>query len=60
MGFRYIEESKDRVLYISIAVEDEIEYCIRALRGRGTEGPRGNKKGGNLETIRVERMKKGF
>jgi hypothetical protein len=60
MGFRYIGESKDRVLYVSIAVEDEIEYCIVALRGGGIEGPGGNKKGDNLETIRVERMKKGF
>jgi hypothetical protein len=39
MGFRYIGESKDRVLYVSIAVEDEIEYCIVALRGGSTEGP---------------------
>jgi hypothetical protein len=60
MGFRYIGESKDRVLYISIAVEDEIEYCIGALRDGGTEGPGDNTKGDNLETIRVERMKKGF
>jgi hypothetical protein len=55
MGFRYIGESKDRVLYVSIAVEGEIEYCTVALRGGGTDGPEGNKKG--LETIRVEGMK---
>jgi hypothetical protein len=60
MGFRYIGERKDRVLYVSIAVEDEIEYCIVGVRGRGTEDPGVNKKGENLETIRVERMKKGF
>jgi hypothetical protein len=28
-GFRYVGESKDRVLYISIAVVDKIlEYCV--------------------------------
>jgi hypothetical protein len=59
MGFRYIGESKDSVLYVSIAVE-EIEYSTVALRGGGTEGPGGNKKGDNLETVRVERMKKSF
>jgi hypothetical protein len=60
VGFRYIGESKDRVWYILIVVEDEIEYCIEALRGGGTEGPGGNKKGDNLETIGVEKIKKGF
>jgi hypothetical protein len=60
MGFKYTGESEDRVLYVSIAVEDEIEYCIVALRDGGTEGPGGDKKGDNLETIRVERMKKSF
>jgi hypothetical protein len=44
MGFRFIGESKAKVLYVSIAVEDEIEYCIVALRGGCTEGPRGTKK----------------
>jgi hypothetical protein len=60
MGFRFITESKNRDPYVSIAVEDEIEYCIVALKRGGTEGPGGNKKGDNLETIRVDRMKKGF
>jgi hypothetical protein len=60
MDFRYIGGNKDRVMYVSIAAEDEIEYYIVARRGRGIEGPEGSKKGDNLETIRVERAKKGF
>jgi hypothetical protein len=36
------------------------EYCIVALRGRGTEGLGGNIQGDNLEAIGVKRMKKGF
>jgi hypothetical protein len=59
MGFRFIAESKVRVLYVSIAVVDKIEYCVIAQRGRGTEGLRGI-KGNNLETIRVDTMKQGF